>query len=266
AFHDAGPGDPLFQFALGGRGQLGILVEVELKTIHRSAFMTVRPLHWKSLQEFVDDSIGLIANEAYEYLRARLRYDRESNHIVRGLAGNFGEKIPDTGSIRFARQNPIERIDLLDVIRRNPADLWNHCSPAVEIVLPLPEGLRIWEKLNQKMIQEGLIRFLPRGYSVMILKSDRSLPLVPFPDSNYCILIAIRPMMNLSDVHRFLPLLRSLGRDALEAGGKLYLMSIDVEHPDFLRLQFGDALGSFQKLKQQVDPLHLCNPGLLDRA
>src|SRR5262249_57558282 len=124
----------------------------------------------------------------------------------------------------------------------------------------LGEGLGMWEKIKQKMIQEGFMRFLPRGYSVMILKSDRSLPLVPFPDSNYCILIAIRPMMNLADVHRFLPLLRSLGRDALEAGGKLLLMSVGFVHPGFFLLQFWGALGSFFELKNKVEPLLFLYP------
>jgi FAD/FMN-containing dehydrogenase len=60
-----------------------------------------------------------------------------------------------------------------------------------------------------------------------------------------------------------MPILHQIQAQALGAGAKIYMMSIEPEIPDFLDLQFGSALAELVSLKRELDPKGLLNPGLL---
>jgi FAD/FMN-containing dehydrogenase len=50
----------------------------------------------------------------------------------------------------------------------------------------------------------------------------------------------------------------------LDAGGRIYMMSIDLGGREFLARQFRDHFDQFASLKQRYDPCGLLNPGLFD--
>jgi cytokinin dehydrogenase len=267
--HRVGPGDSLFRFALAGRGQLGIIAEAGIKTLHRTSHLSLRLLKWHSLSDYVEDAIRLIESRYYEFSRIRVRFLPESPHgnSVVGVAGNFQDELPhqdDAAKIlQRAKLYPYEHLDLHQHYTHDPSGRWNHCSPSVEMIFPLPDGLKHWEQFNKQIFESGLYRFLPRGSSIMILKSDPRFPLAPLPTSDYCMMIALRPAMTLPEVNEYLPLLHSFEDQALSAGAKLYLMSIEPQVPNFLELEFGEAHHEFIRLKNELDPNRLLNPGLI---
>jgi FAD/FMN-containing dehydrogenase len=97
----------------------------------------------------------------------------------------------------------------------------------------------------------------------MVLRNRRNYPLAPLPDTDFCMMVALRPAMSLRDVAQYMPELHQIQARALEAGAKMYMMSIDPEIPGFLDVQFGSALAEFVSLKRELDPKGLLNPGLL---
>jgi hypothetical protein len=186
---------------------------------------------------------------------------------VTGIAGNFQDNIPDddasAGTLKHARISPYQQLDFLQHYSQDPTENWRLCSPAVEMIFPLPEGLKAWQQINRQILKSGLFRYLDRGSSIMVMRKPHKFPLAPLPDTDYCMMVAVRPAMNLRCVAEHLPTLRQIEMNALEAGAKIYMMSVEPEIANFLDVQFGPALGEFVSLKQQLDPKRLLNPGLL---
>ena len=70
--------------------------------------------------------------------------------------------------------------------------------------------------------------------------------------------------MPVADVPQFLPLLRGFADLALDAGGKVYLMSLEPTRPGWLRAQLGpERHDHLRALKAKWDPEGLLNAGLL---
>jgi hypothetical protein len=260
------PEDPLFSYVLAGRGQLAIIAEARVKTLNRKSILASCVAKWNSVLNFVEDAISIIEGQKYEFLRMRILFDPESKHrnVVTGVLGNFSEEFPGTAGLQYAQFSSFKNFDSFDHYRQDPSENWKLCSPSVEIVFPLPDGLKLWQKFNKEILSSGLYRYLERGSSIMILRRNPDFPLAPFPDTEYCMMIAIRPAMPLGKVKEYLPLLRSFEFQALEQGAKIYLMSIESDHPNFLEKQFSaSTLEVFKKLKSELDPQNLLNPGLL---
>jgi FAD/FMN-containing dehydrogenase len=263
------PSDNLFRFVLGGRGQLGIIANATLKTFQRTSKLTARILKWYSVGHYVEDAIEIIEKRLYEFCRCRVRFDPDSPHrnTVVALVGNFQEVIPEddvaTKILKHAKFNKYEQVDIVEQRKHDPVGSWKLCSPSVEFVLPLPEGVKVWQEINRQIIKSGLSHYFPRGSSIMVLRRDPNLSLAPLPNSDFCMLVALRPALPLQMVHGYLTLLRSFEEQALNAGGKVYLMSIEPECANFLEMQFGSALQEFIQLKNKFDPERLLNPGLI---
>jgi FAD/FMN-containing dehydrogenase len=263
------PEDHLFRYVMAGRGQLGIITEATIQTMRRPPVLSARLLKWDTLDQFVPDALRIAETRCFEFFRTKIRwyYPPRLASIV-AIAGNF---TTDFGAADQAIQQlrPVEitkeeQLDFYQHSLHDPSEQWGHCSPSVEIVLPLPDGIRIWESIRTRIMRSGLALYLGRGSSVMILKIDQDkFPLAPFPSADYCLLIAIRPAMKRQEVGKFLPVLENIGATVLEARGKLYLMSIEIPVPNFAELQFGNALAEFRSLKAHLDPFGLLNPGLL---
>lgn len=262
------PRDPLFHYVLAGRGQLAIIAQTAIKTINRKSMLASCVAKWNSVQDYVEDAIRIIEEHKYEFSRIRIQFDPESKHrnAVGGVLGNFSEEFPEIGRLQNARFSSFKKFDSFEYYRQDPSENWKLCSPSVEIVFPLPDGLKLWQTFNKEILWSGLYRYLKNGSSIMILRSNPDFPLAPFPATEYCMMIAIRPAMPLSKVKEYLPLLRSFEFRALEEGAKIYLMSIESDHPNFLEKQFStSALEKFRELKTELDPKNLLNPGLMMR-
>lgn len=262
------PADPLFQYVLAGRGQLAIIAQAAIKTLNRKSALASCVAKWNSVPDYVEDAIRIIEERKYEFSRIRIHFDPDSKHrnSVAGVLGNFSEVFPEIGGLQYARFGSFKKFDSFEYYRQDPSENWKLCSPSVEIIFPLPDGLKLWQNFNKEILSSGLYQYLKTGSSIMILRSNPDFPLAPLPDTEYCMMIAIRPAMPLSKVKEYLPLLRSFEFRALEQGAKIYLMSIESDHPHFLEKQLSpSALQKFKQLKTELDPKNLLNPGLLIR-
>jgi hypothetical protein len=111
----------------------------------------------------------------------------------------------------------------------------------------------------------GVPPLQPMGHALQVLRNDPRFPLAPLPPSpsGTSLMVVLRPELEADRVAALLPALRDIGRCALDLGGRLYLMSIDIDDPHFLECQFGDALPRLRSLKRELDPADLLSSGFL---
>jgi decaprenylphospho-beta-D-ribofuranose 2-oxidase len=262
--------DPLFRLSLAGRGQLGVIAAATLTTVRRPLTLAGRGARWRSLEDFLEDAARIRGHEAYDFVRARLAPPAQGDEpSVVAQLGRAAAEPPrrghDPGLVALERADvsPLEWVDLHALLSREPERTAGAC-PALELSLPLPHGLAAWRAMRRRLDAARLLFAAPRGPSVMLLPGRPArLPLAPLPASDPCFFVALRPELPVGEARAHLPLLAEIATAALEAGGRLYLMSIPVAHPRFLSLQLGDALEELRAHKRAVDPGGLLNPGFL---
>lgn len=267
ACHHLGPEDELFRWSLAGRGQLGVIAEVTLQTVRRPWTMVSRALQWESLADFVRDNSRIVEHGLYDFMRARIRVNPEgSSRVYAHVGRSTSTRSLDDDSL--ARLHPAKAtdpalLDLYALLASGKEDSADAC-PALEVVLPLPAGLAIWDELAKQIAAAGIPALQPHGHSVMVVARDPRFPLAPLPPTaNTAMMIALRPSLPVDALPALLPALHAIARTALDAGARIYLMSIDIPTPDFLAKQFGADLATLLALKARVDPKALLNPGLL---
>lgn len=281
--HEVGPGDALFDWALAGRGQLGVITEAVIATARQSYDLDGRVLAWRSVFDFLRDSRAITHEQRFDFLRARMMWTPEApvgaaaGHFVRPGAGgaDAARAARDFGGL-VGRVGARERIDLFaEGVAEPPAIHWAPASPGVEIVLPLDgKGLAALQEIHRRVATSELAPLMPRGSSIMILegtalegKSRARFPMAPLPATDLVVLIAIRPEVPVDNVARFIPFMRELADYAIRAGGELYLMSLAPTRKGWFADQLGpDRHARLAALEAEWDPLGLLNPGLIDRA
>lgn len=262
-------GDELFAYALAGRGQLGVIADATLRTIRRPLAVAARRMRWTTLRDFVRDAALIARYRLYEYVRARVFWDHTDH--VDGAVGHFTDRPFASRSESILRPELVTAVELHDILaelRRLPdGDEWTLPTPAMEVALPLPEGIELWPRLRDRVVAGGLVPFLGRGTSVMVVPPEPELPLAPALARCSSLLIALRPEAPAAEARGLLPTLRAIGELALAAGGRIHLISTELETPRFLERQFGDPIAArLRALKAQLDPGGLCNPGLVAGA
>jgi FAD/FMN-containing dehydrogenase len=258
----ASPGDPYFDHALCGHGQLGAIAEVTLATCRLPTTITGRVLRWGALEAFLSDAVEIASRGLYSYVRGRLVWNEGMTRVWAIAAHGSPEPEPELAPDRLLEASEIGSVDVLVHARVDPVARWAPFNPCVEVVLPYPAGLAALRSLDDVIGRGPLARYLPRGSSIAIVRGTRGLPLSPF-SADPCIVLAIRPEPpTQAEAHACEPELRALAERALDVGGRLYLASFALAG-DALATQLGGAVATLAALKAAVDPDALCCRGSL---
>lgn len=270
--------DPIGRYILAGSGQLGIIAQVTLRTMRKSMTLAARGLSWQTVEQGLEAQVTNIEKGCYQVLKMRMMWGLQFGETYRhggecaGIAGNLADELPerDSGPEQLnAIPGDPQLIDLTDAFTRAEdfCDTWRQTCPAVEFALPYPGGLSYVRELYTAIDQSGFASFLPHGGSVAMIMPRRvtNLPLAPLADTEYSIMVILRPELSAEKLPVWLGRMRRMAAEVLGLGGKLYMMSVEPEMPqgEFLRAQYGDELDELIRLKRQLDPFHLLNPGLL---
>lgn len=260
AVHRLVPGDPLFAGCLGGSGRLGVLAEIGLRTIHRPRALTGSVIEWPSIGHFLDDAQRIRADGRYEFLRAVLDWRTQR---VAALAGHFSDVTVDDRAalvgLRPDRVRPLPAADRIAHAHADPIATWTYACPALELALPLPDGLDALESILAQVIGSGLPAHLPLGSALVVfappVDADARFPLAPYPRAATGLMLVLRPQLaDRAAALRWLPTLRRLAAEALDAGGRLYEVGVDLGLvPEDARLT---------AWSRAVDPLGLCRSGV----
>ena len=304
--HELTPDSDRFGYVLCGRGQLGIIAAVRLPLLERPSTIAARVLRWDSLAQFLHDAEQVRARHLYEFFRSTLHWPRDGQPFyVEAVAGNpcsesawraraltapHGD--PADALLRPDRSSPLFFGDRLAHAQADPIASWDYLCPNVELVFPLPAGLAALQATCEQVADSSLCASLSDGSALMLLPASPQLPLAPLPPGATCVALALRPRLRqVAEARAQLPLLRRLAAQALRAGARLYLASIDVcsdarepsrepgtdagavdvgdvgdayalTRDEFLQQQFGAALAEFRRHKARCDPYGLANRGI----
>jgi hypothetical protein len=261
--HEVGPGDDLFDYSLAACSPLGVISAVTLRTLAAPWTLQARVLSWPSMEAFLEDHYQLCQTSSYDMLRLRLKW-AEPELSVAGVVGFFSEDAVDDTVLAnrlSARLGRWESIDLYEHLSLKPTKRWRPYCPALEFLLPLPSGLAVLKELRQRIVSAGLEPYLIDGSMVLPMRSRSTLPLAPFPDSQETLMVAIRPEVSASQLEGFLPVMNDLGTFLLQNRATLYLMSIPIDQPGWVKMQFGEKFGRLVELKRRYDPEGLIKSG-----
>lgn len=266
--HRVRPGDPLFEWSLAGRGQLGLITEVVLDTLEKSYELEARVFAWRNFATFALDMATVVGERRFDWLRARLSWDKDGSVMAAGghLLPVAGERAKTDLLGLSASYGAPERLDLFATSAEPPEPAWDLASPSVEVVMPVTElGLAGLAQIHARVMASPLTRYLPRGSSLMALrgKNAHTPPMAPLPESELALMLAIRPEVPLGEVAPLLPHTVAIAELALAHGGAIYAMGVEPSTPDWLARQVGPRFDELVALKRKHDPLNLLNPGLL---
>lgn len=266
--HRVRPGDPLFDWSLAGRGQLGLITEVVLETIEKSYDLEARVFAWRNFATFARDMATVVAEGRFDWLRARLSWDKDGSvHAAGGhLLPVLGNRAENDLSGLAASYGALERLDLFATSAEPPEAAWDLASPSVEVVMPVTEqGLAGLAKIHAHVLGSPLTRYLPRGSSLMALRGKNAAtpPMAPLPSSDLALMLAIRPEVPHGEVAPLIPHAVAIADLATQHGGAIYAMGVEPSAPDWLARQLGPRYDELVALKRRHDPLGLLNPGLL---
>jgi hypothetical protein len=225
-------------------------------------------LRWPSVAAFIRDATVIATYRLYDYLRARVVWQRGGPPFVDATAGNFTAAIPDADPalelLAPAGASAWELHDLLGELRPDALAGWSHASAVLELVLPLPGALAWWPELESMIAAARIPEHFRRGAGAMVLPCRPRLPMAPLPDSSHCMVLALRPRGTGSEARALIGALRDIARFALDRGARIYRIGVEDLGAAELERQYGAALPGIVALKRRLDPDNLCNPGILD--
>lgn len=248
--------DDLFRYSLPGRGQLGVIAEVTIRTLRRPPQLTARVLTWRSLDTFLGDARVL---QRCEYLRARLQFGPDGAAQVVALAGDFGVEPlrPDPiHELRLVHASAVDTLDLRALAEVDPTIMWPRYAPCLELTFPIPHGLTIWKDLCAALHQLGLLRALPEGASIMVVAGDPRYPLAPLGVGDNLVVALRFGFDDEPTAQAVAAQLRAIGDAAIRAGARLYPITTSDEPIERLY----EAAARWRVLKERIDPRRLCNP------
>jgi FAD/FMN-containing dehydrogenase len=257
---DAGPGDELFEHALGGRGEAGLIVSATIPLIRAPMRAQVRLVRWRSREAFAAGCDALLGNERLRFARLRylLRVPGVPAHVVGAvgdLAGDDGA--PDEDAFDALGADEVGALESIELDDRDPSFFaWASPCPALELVLPLPSGLDVVEDIGVAYADAGLGAAMPLGAAVHPLPGSSSrFPLSPAPRVDRCVVLALRPAVPAQALGLLQPFVEAGARAGVEAGGRLYRMSAFEADDALHEAMWGaDVTRAARALRERVDP------------
>jgi len=262
-----GPGDKLFRFALGAAGTLGAIAEVTLRTVARPATLVSRTLAWVNIDEFAAEAPACSEQRLYEFFQGTLSWTPDGATRVHVVAGNFAAAAtPGEPGLWELKPNGVgapETADRYASLRALRVG-WDLYRPALQLIAPTAFAGEVLKQLNQMILAEpGLRASLPR-VGLLPFTTDERFPVATQPASPVALAILLRPQVaERGSIDELLPLLRTIASRALDGGVKIGLTSIDLGLPDFAERQLGPVLGELRGVRAEIDPLGLCNRGVI---
>lgn len=262
-----GPSDELFRYVLGGSGLVGAIAEATLATVRRPSTAASRMLAWVTIDGFCAD-IATIANcRLYELFSGALAWFQGAPTLY-GIAGNFAEAIaPGEPGLWDIVPSLVGGAELHDRTKNlsPPPVAWDLYRPAIQVAVPMELAPEVLRRLADFIRAAPELHDNLPSIGLLIFKPDLRFPLAPQPEAPLALVLLVRPQVqDRALAERLLPFLREIGARALDLGGRVTLSSVATGLPDFPQRQLGSALDDLRRLKSAVDPLWLCNRGVIE--
>lgn len=223
---EVAPGDPRFELALGSLGQEGVIVSATLATVARPSRVAGMRAGWESVAQFVDDAISLLEDEpSIDVLLARRAWDDEFPVVgTVGLSADAASAFPRARlrDLNAELEGAVEVVERAVLAAERwawlPAEL---CAPALEIALPLPQGLRTLRRIEALLDEARLLIAMPRGAQLFVTSRATARRGTPLPSSEHTLHVQLRPLVRQHRVRHTLRALEAIAAEVLAAGGTL---------------------------------------------
>lgn len=262
--HRVGPGDPLFDYVLGGRGQLGVIVEALYRTCPLPEVINVQALRLPEPRSYLSLAYAHLLNPVWDAMPAW--WNLESNQ-VEVLAGQTS-RASDPLRVAVPRGTgaelvgDVQRAPVLETLEADERVGQAFSSPCFEVVVGLRDAPRMLANLRHALRRMKLDPYLDEGVPLALFRRPSTRPLAPAPkEDEFALIAAVRPVMPAAAAATMLPKMRGLADVMMEAGACLYLMGVEGNHPEFLSRQFGAGTAeAFVRYKREYDPEGRLNP------
>ena len=257
-------GDALFDFVLGGRGQLGIIARATIPSVALQSEVWVRPLKFSTVGDYLRAAEVVQNDHRVAAFPAWLSPRGEAVDALLGVGADRKLEFEELRPLTADHIGPFESVDVVDVLRQDNRVGQRFSSPCLEVVCPLDQIHHLLPLLLARLRRLGIGRFLRDGIPLLMVQANPSLPLHPVPVTcDRSLVVALRPVMDTARAVVVWEGLQALADELVNAGARIYLMGAEGTASDFLKKQFGASVArSFAQLKERSDPHCRFNPWL----
>ena len=267
----------LFYAAMGGGGQVGIIVAVEVALEAAPRVIGLRQFFYDDLKLFLSDQQSVLAYGKFEHLSGEVlrrpddtgwRWKIEIGIHDPGSAPShaaFLGTLRDNRAERAGEDAPFAewafRVDGFETALRE-AGYWEEPKPWFSVFLPAAQAYAYIKAVTDALTPDDL----GAGFSIIspFPRSKSTCPLFALPDSQVVFLFDLLrfPHPGYGDIAGMLEQNRRLYDKAVAAGGKRYLVgAVPGMTPAQWSRHFGQLYAPFEAAKKKWDPAGILTPG-----
>ncbi|MEN3586633.1 FAD-binding protein [Streptomyces sp. ZYX-F-203] len=270
----------LFRTALAGGGQVGVIVQVTLRTVRAAERATVFSLFYNDVASFMEDSEILLADHRFQMQGGEMVQrpdDSGWRYKIEAVATYSGGQIPDRAQLLrglrdvradahiddFALRDYLFRVDGFEAYLKDVGH-WYQPKPWLSLFLPRSSAARFLRLAEAELTPDGLGAGALLSYPY--LTSNVTAPMAVQPTERVGYLFDLlrfpHPGTGADDISRMVQQNRWLYDRAVEMGGKRCLVGAvpGLTNADWRR-HFGPAYRALSEAKRRFDPGNVLTPG-----
>lgn len=271
-------GRELFEAALSGGGQCGIIVRATIDLEPAPEKARVFGIYYRDLEAFLSDQRKIMEEDRFDAQAGELIIDPDGDgwkYKIDGIAYYSGNAAPDQTALLEGLGDDRDALEVADMSYRDYAfrldpyeeilretGHWEQQKPWLSVFLPASKTQEFLEIVQQEISASDVGQGFMLCYPYPTAKSTR--PLVAQPEEEVAFLFDLLrfPDPGDLDTHSMLKQNRRLYDKAVSLGGKRYLVgAIPVMTQHDWKKHFGREWKSFKSAKRKYDPLSMLTPG-----
>ncbi|MEV0490815.1 FAD-binding protein [Streptomyces atratus] len=270
----------LFRTALAGGGQVGVIVQVTLRTVPAAERATVFSLFYDNVAAFMKDSEVLLADHRFQMQGGevvRRPDDSGWRYKIEAVATYSGGRAPDRARLLggledlraealiedYALRDYLFRVDGFEAYLKD-AGYWAQPKPWLSLFLPRSSAASFLRLAEGELTPDGLGGGVLLSYPY--LTSNVTAPMAVQPNDRVGYLFDLlrfpHPGTSAADIDRMVQQNRWLYDRAVAMGAKRYNVgAVPNLTTDDWRRHFGTSYTTLSKAKQSFDPGNVLTPG-----
>lgn len=264
--HRTHPSDDLFQYMLGGRGQLGVIAEATLAVASWPTTVATRAYALPSLGAYL--ALVEAWRSTLPFARARLFWRRVGGpnpiSVVLGVPATGVSAAPPAilpGATAASEPMLTNLVERERAAPRSPP-VARARAPALHLILPLARAESLWSDIDAAVRATGLPARLRDGIAIAVVAPNPAFPLALRAAGGPCLLVSLEPHASDEDeATRIAAWLRELAGHAVRAGAGIHAGGVEPTDARWPAVQYGElAWAAWRALKARYDPHRQCNP------
>ncbi|MCZ0211356.1 FAD-binding protein [Streptomyces sp. UMAF16] len=270
----------LFRTALAGGGQVGVIVQVTLRTVLAAERATVFSLFYDNVAAFMKDSEVLLADHRFQMQggeMVRRPDDSGWRYKIEAVTTYYGGRVPDRARLLggledlraealiedYTMRDYLFRVDAFEAYLKD-AGHWAQPKPWLSLFLPRSSAAQFLRLAEGELTPDDLGAGMLLSYPY--LTSSITAPMAVQPNDPVGYLFDLlrfpHPGTSAADIDRMVQQNRWLYDRAVAMGAKRYLVgAVPNLTSDDWRRHFGTSYKALSEAKLRFDPGNVLTPG-----